>query len=98
MFGHFALVLFDSGSTHSFVSEEFVELAHLEKELLEITLSTSTPAHELLLAISACNQSYTDSVKHARLPCHLGYGLARRESRFDRLRDSSSDSQAPVRG
>ena len=37
-FGHLALVLFDSGSTHSFVSEEFVELAHLEKELLEITL------------------------------------------------------------
>ena len=50
MFGHFALVLFDSGSTHSFVSEEFVELAHLEKELLEITLLVSTPAHELLLA------------------------------------------------
>ena len=42
--------MFDSGSTHSFVSEEFVELAHLQKELLEITLSVSTPAHELLLA------------------------------------------------
>ena len=42
--------MFDSGSRHSFVSEEFVELAQLEKELLEITLSVSTPAHELLLA------------------------------------------------
>ena len=42
--------MFDSGSTHSFVSEKFVELAHLEKELLEITLSVSTPAHELLPA------------------------------------------------
>ena len=50
IFGHLALVLFDLGSTHSFVSEEFVELAHLEKELLEITLSVSTPAYELLLA------------------------------------------------
>ena len=42
--------MFDLGSTHSFVTEEFVELAQLEKELLEITLSVSTPAHELLLA------------------------------------------------
>ena len=50
VFGHLALVLFDSGSKHSFASEEFVELAHLEKELLEITLSVSTPTHELLLA------------------------------------------------
>ena len=50
VFGRLALVLFDSGSTHLFVSEEFVELAHLEKELLEITLSVSTLAHELLLA------------------------------------------------
>ena len=43
-------MLFDSGSTHSFVFKEFVELAHLEKEPLEITLSVSTPTHELLLA------------------------------------------------
>ena len=50
IFGHLDLVLFDSGSTHSFIFEEFVELAHLEKELLEITLSVSTLAHELLLA------------------------------------------------
>ena len=32
VFGHLALILFDSGSTYSFVSEEFVELAHLKKE------------------------------------------------------------------
>ena len=43
-------MLFDSGSTHSFVFEEFVELAHLEKKPLEITLSVSTPAHKLLMA------------------------------------------------
>ena len=45
-----AFVLFDSGSTQSFVSEKFVELAHLEKEPIEIILSVSTLAHELLMA------------------------------------------------
>ena len=50
IFGHLAFVLFDSGSTHSFVSEEFIDLALLEKEPLEIILSVSTPAHELLMA------------------------------------------------
>ena len=44
-----AFVLLDLGSTHSFVFEEFVELAHLEKESLEIILSVSTPTHELLM-------------------------------------------------
>ena len=34
----------------AFVSEEFVDLAHLEKEPLETILSVSTPAHELLMA------------------------------------------------
>ena len=48
-----SLVLFDSGSTHSFIYKEFVELAHLEKEPLEITLSVSIPAHELLVARDA---------------------------------------------
>ena len=43
-------LLFDSGSTHSFVPEEFVDLAHLEKESLEIILSVSTPTYELLMA------------------------------------------------
>ena len=47
VFGHLAFVLFDSGSTHSFVSEKFVDLAHLEKEPLETILSVSTPPHEL---------------------------------------------------
>ena len=50
IFGHLALVLFDSESTHSFVSEEFIDLAHLEKEPLKIILLVSTPAHELLMA------------------------------------------------
>ena len=43
-------MLLDSGSTHLFISEEFVELAHLEKKPLEVTLSVSTLAHGLLLA------------------------------------------------
>ena len=50
VFGHLAYVLFDSGSTHSFVFDEFVELAHLEKVPLETILSVSTPTHELLMA------------------------------------------------
>ena len=50
VFGHLAFVLFDSSSTHSFGSEEFVDLAHLEKEPLETILSLFTSAHELLMA------------------------------------------------
>ena len=48
-------MLFDLGSTHSFVYEEFVGLAHLENEPLEITLSVSTPAHKLLMATHRVN-------------------------------------------
>ena len=49
IFGHLTLVLFDLGSTHPFVFEEFVELAHLEMEPFEVTLSVFTTTHELLL-------------------------------------------------
>ena len=51
VFCHLTLILFDSGSTRSFVSEEFVELAHLEKEPLETILSVSTSAHEILMVL-----------------------------------------------
>ena len=50
VFGHLAFVLFNLGSTHSFVFEKFAKLAHLEKEPLETILSVSNPAHELLMA------------------------------------------------
>ena len=42
--GHFALTLFDSGSTHSFVSLPFVKQARFVVELLMHVLSVGTPA------------------------------------------------------
>ena len=55
--GYHALVLFDSGSSHSFISAVFVEHAVLELEPLPFVLSVSTPSGEILLAkekIKAC--------------------------------------------
>ncbi|XP_038895973.1 uncharacterized protein LOC120084146 [Benincasa hispida] len=55
--GHFALVLFDSGSSHSFISSMFVKHAMLELEPLHYVLSVSTPSGEIMLAkekIKAC--------------------------------------------
>ena len=40
---HFALTLFDSGSSHSFISSLFVTHACLEVEPLDYVLSVSTP-------------------------------------------------------
>ncbi|KAL0544185.1 hypothetical protein IC582_019298 [Cucumis melo] len=55
--GHYALVLFDSGSSHSFISSAFVSHARLEVELLHHVLSVSTPSGECMLSkekVKAC--------------------------------------------
>ncbi|KAL0549604.1 hypothetical protein IC582_014090 [Cucumis melo] len=55
--GHFALVLFDSGSSHSFISSAFVSHARLEVEPLHHVLSVSTPSGECMLSkekVKAC--------------------------------------------
>ncbi|KAL0562069.1 hypothetical protein IC582_002519 [Cucumis melo] len=48
--GHYALVLFDSGSSHSFISSAFVSYARLEVEPLHHVLSVSTPSGECMLS------------------------------------------------
>ncbi|KAL0549424.1 hypothetical protein IC582_013906 [Cucumis melo] len=48
--GHYALVLFDSGSSHSFISSTFVLHARLEVEPLQHVLSVSTPSRECMLS------------------------------------------------
>ncbi|KAL4023074.1 hypothetical protein IC575_016822 [Cucumis melo] len=55
--GHYALVLFDSGSSHSFISSVFVLHARLEVEPLHHVLSVSTPSGECMLSkekVKAC--------------------------------------------
>ncbi|TYK29806.1 ty3-gypsy retrotransposon protein [Cucumis melo var. makuwa] len=55
--GHYALVLFDSGSSHSFISSAFVLHARLEVEPLYHVLSISTPSGEVMLLkekVKAC--------------------------------------------
>ncbi|TYK06675.1 gag protease polyprotein [Cucumis melo var. makuwa] len=55
--GHYAFVLFDSGSSHSFISFVFVQHVCLEVEPLSGVLSVSTPSGEVFLSkekIKAC--------------------------------------------
>ncbi|KAL0533560.1 hypothetical protein IC582_027595 [Cucumis melo] len=55
--GHYALVLFDSGSSHSFISSAFVSHARLEVEPLHHVLSVSTPSGECMWSkekVKAC--------------------------------------------
>ncbi|KAL0536191.1 hypothetical protein IC582_025130 [Cucumis melo] len=55
--GHYALVLFDSGSSHSFISSAFVLHARLEVEPLHHVLSVSTPSGECMMSkekVKAC--------------------------------------------
>ncbi|KAL0537454.1 hypothetical protein IC582_026432 [Cucumis melo] len=55
--GHYALVLFDSGSSHSFISSTFVLHARLEVEPLHHVLSVSTPSGGCMLSkerVKAC--------------------------------------------
>ena len=55
--GYFALTLFDSRSSHSFISSIFVSRACLEVESLDYVLSVSTSSREIMLSkekIKAC--------------------------------------------
>ncbi|KAL0560626.1 hypothetical protein IC582_001035 [Cucumis melo] len=55
--GHYAFVLFDSGSSHSFISSVFVQHVGLEVEPLNGVLFVFTPSGEVLLSeekIKAC--------------------------------------------
>ena len=55
--GHFAFVLFDSGSSHSFISSVFVRQMCLEVEPLSSIIFVSTPLGEVMLSkdkIKAC--------------------------------------------
>ncbi|KAL0553911.1 hypothetical protein IC582_007815 [Cucumis melo] len=63
--GHYALVLFDSGSSHSFISSAFVSHARLEVEPLHHVLSVSTPSGECMLSkekVKACQIEITGHV------------------------------------
>ncbi|KAL0549351.1 hypothetical protein IC582_013832 [Cucumis melo] len=63
--GHYALVLFDSGSSHSFISSAFVSHARLEVEPLHHVLSVSTPSGECMLSkekVKACQMEIAGHV------------------------------------
>ena len=45
-----AHVLFDSGSSHSFVSPDFADMLHMSPELLHCELWVSTPSSVILCA------------------------------------------------
>ncbi|KAL0534031.1 hypothetical protein IC582_028308 [Cucumis melo] len=63
--GHYAFVLFDSGSSHSFISSVFVQHVGLEVEPLGSVLSVSTPSREVLLSkekIKACQVEIANHV------------------------------------
>ncbi|KAL0549273.1 hypothetical protein IC582_013754 [Cucumis melo] len=63
--GHYAFVLFDSGSSHSFISSVFVQHVGLEVEPLGSVLSISTPSGEVLLSkekIKACRVEIANHV------------------------------------
>ncbi|KAA0037248.1 pol protein [Cucumis melo var. makuwa] len=63
--GHYALVLFDSGSSHSFISSAFVLHGRLEVEPLHHVLSVSTPSGECMLLkekVKGCHIEITSHV------------------------------------
>ena len=59
---HLAFTLFDSGTTHSFISEGFVKFANLELKPLEIPLTVSTPANEANKCLTATHRVRGGSV------------------------------------
>ncbi|KAA0058332.1 gag protease polyprotein [Cucumis melo var. makuwa] len=69
--GHYALVLFDSGLSHSFISSAFVLHARLEVEPLHHVLSVFTSSGENMLSkekVKAC-QIEIAAANHASIDC-----------------------------
>ncbi|KAA0054634.1 pol protein [Cucumis melo var. makuwa] len=64
--GHYAFVLFDSGSSHSFISSAFVQHVGLEVEPLGSVLSVSTPSGEDFDVILGMDWL---SANHANIDC-----------------------------
>ncbi|KAA0061201.1 pol protein [Cucumis melo var. makuwa] len=64
--GHYAFVLFDSGSSHSFISSVFVQHVGLEVEPLGSVLSVSTPSGEDFDVILGMDWL---SANHANIDC-----------------------------
>ncbi|TYK21848.1 ty3-gypsy retrotransposon protein [Cucumis melo var. makuwa] len=72
--GHYAVVLFNSGSSHFFISSAFVLHARLEVEPLHYVLSVSTPSGENMLSkekMKACQIEIVDwlAANHASIDC-----------------------------
>ncbi|KAL0534387.1 hypothetical protein IC582_028677 [Cucumis melo] len=70
--GNYALVLFDSRSSHSFISLVFVRQMGLEVELLGSILSVSTPSGEVMLSkdkVKACQIEIANHVLEAWIGC-----------------------------
>lgn len=63
--GHHALVLFDFGLSHSFISIVFVKHAMLELEPLHFVLSVSTPFGEIMLAKEKIKACQVEIANHA---------------------------------
>lgn len=68
--GHYTLILFDSRSSHSFISLMFVNHVCLEIEPLSYVLSVSTPFRKTMLLnekIKACHIEIVNHVSDATL-------------------------------
>ncbi|TYK28169.1 gag protease polyprotein [Cucumis melo var. makuwa] len=62
--GHYAFVLFDSRSSHSFISSVFVQYVGLEVEPLGSVLAVSTPSGEVLLSKEKIKACRVEIAKH----------------------------------
>ena len=51
---HAAYALFDSGASHSFISEQFVKLSRIEPKPLGIMLCVTTPLSDKVLIEFEC--------------------------------------------
>ena len=51
---HAAYALFDLGASHSFISEQFVELSGIEPKSLDVMLCVTTPLNDKVLITLGC--------------------------------------------